>query len=190
VASEARAYNTIHRAFKQILSDLDPEPGRDGLRDTPHRVAVSMMELTAGYEGNPGEILKTFDSDGYHELVLQKDIPFYSLCEHHLLPFVGKAHIGYIPNGRIVGLSKLARLLEIFARRLQVQERLTAQVANALMDHLEPEGAIVVIEAEHFCMTMRGISKAGSRTTTSALRGLFLEDDKARSEALGLIRGG
>lgn len=179
---------TIASHMIEVLGYLDPDPAREGLRETPRRVERALLELTAGYDEDPKDVLKTFDGEGYDEMVLQTDIPFYSLCEHHMLPFAGRAHIGYIPDGNIVGLSKLPRLLEVFARRLQVQERLTVQVADALMEHLQPLGAVCVIEAEHFCMTMRGIRKAGSLTMTSALRGVFQDESAARAEVLSLIR--
>lgn len=187
MSGRAFDHRRVQEACREILEELDPDPAREGLRETPARMAKAYEELTAGYGADPARLLKTFDSNGYDEMVLQTDIPFQSLCEHHLLPFVGRAHVGYVPDGRIVGLSKLARLVEIYARRLQVQERLTAQIADALMEHLHPLGAICVVEAEHLCMTMRGIRKAGSRTTTSAVRGLFLEDEKARAEAFALM---
>jgi GTP cyclohydrolase IA len=173
-----------------LLHYIAPERSLAGTERTPERVAKMYEELLCGYDASPEEIMTTFPSEGYDEMVLLTNIPFYSLCEHHMLPFVGKAHVGYVPNGSIVGLSKIPRLLEIYARRLQVQERLTSQVADALTECLDPVGAICIVEAEHFCMTMRGIQRPGTVTTTSALRGVFLEDSKARSEALSLIRRG
>lgn len=145
--------------------------------------------MTSGYGADEALILKTFDSEGHDEIVLVKDIPFHSLCEHHLLPFLGVAHVAYIPDGRIVGLSKIPRLVEAFTKRLQVQERLTGQIAASLQKHLNPRGVLVIMEAEHLCMTMRGVQKAGSRTTTSVVRGIFKEDPRARQEALALING-
>lgn len=181
----------IAAAVREILYAIGEDPDRDGLIDTPDRVARAYSEFYAGLHETPEDVLgKTFDI-AHDELVLVKDIPFYSTCEHHLVPFFGNAHIGYIPSpgGRITGLSKLARLVEVYARRPQVQERLTTQVVEALMDHLQPQGAIVVMQAEHMCMSMRGVKKPGSKTVTSAVRGQ-LRDSSTRSEAMGLILNG
>ncbi len=178
-------------AIRELLLAAGEDPDRDGLKDTPARVARSYRELFAGLYTDPDEVLsKTFD-EAHEELVLVRDIPVYSQCEHHLLPFHGNAHIGYIPNsqGRVTGLSKLARLVDLYAKRPQVQERLTSQVADALVRRLEPRGVIVVVDAEHLCMGMRGVRKAGSTTTTSAVRGIFRSSASSRSEALSLIRG-
>lgn len=169
---------------------MGEDPDREGLRDTPARVARAYAEIFAGLYVDPDSVLdKTFDEQ-HQELVLVKDIPIFSSCEHHLVPFHGVAHVGYIPGetGRVTGLSKLARVVDLYARRPQVQERLTAQVADAIMRKLDPRGAIVVIEAEHLCMGMRGIRKPGSRTTTSAVRGIFQTSPSSRAEALSLIR--
>ena len=177
-------------AVRELLAAIGEDPDRDGLRDTPERVAQAWTELGAGYDSDAGEILGTsFDID-HDELVLVKDIELVSMCEHHMLPFTGVAHIGYIPSneGRVTGLSKLARLVETYARRLQVQERLTSQIAEALIEHLHALGVIVVVEAEHTCMTMRGVRKPGSRTVTSAVRGQ-LRDPATRAEAMSLILG-
>lgn len=177
-------------AVRELLIAIGEDPDRDGLRDTPERVARSYAELTAGYGHRIEDILcKTFDI-AHDEMVLVKDIELVSLCEHHLLPFTGLAHVGYIPSGdgRVTGLSKIARLVEMYGRRLQVQERLTSQIAEALVEHLDARGVIVVIEAEHTCMTMRGVRKPGSRTVTSAVRGL-LRDPATRAEAMSLIIG-
>ncbi len=177
-------------AVRELLVAIGEDPDREGLLETPDRVARTWHELTAGLRQSADDLLMpTFDL-GHNELVLVKDIELWSICEHHLVPFTGVAHVGYIPgaDGRITGLSKLARLVDVFARRPQVQERLTMQVVDALTDQLEPRGAIVVIEAEHLCMTMRGVRKPGSRTVTSAVRGQ-LRDPATRSEAMGLIRG-
>jgi GTP cyclohydrolase IA len=166
------------------------DPDRDGLRDTPARVARAYAEIFAGLYIDPDSVLdKTFDEQ-HRELVLVKDIPIFSSCEHHLVPFHGVAHVGYIPGvaGRVTGLSKLARVVDLYARRPQVQERLTGQVADAIVRKLDPRGVIVVIEAEHLCMSMRGIRKPGSRTTTSAVRGMFQSSPSSRAEALSLIR--
>ncbi|WP_020496170.1 GTP cyclohydrolase I FolE [Sciscionella marina] len=178
------------RAVAELLRACGEDPDRDGLRETPARVARAYQEMFAGLYQEPDEVLdKTFD-ESHEELVLVTDIPVYSHCEHHLLPFHGVAHVGYIPNahGHVTGLSKLARLVDLYARRPQVQERLTSQVADALVRRLDPRGVIVVMDAEHLCMSMRGIRKAGSRTTTSAVRGIHKSSATSRSEALQLIR--
>lgn len=175
-------------AVEDLLGTLDPAPGREGLRDTPGRVARAWDEWTAGYGQDPAAVLKTFEdgAEGSDQLVLVRDIPVYSHCEHHLAPFFGVAHIGYIPDGKVVGLSKLARLTEVFARRLQVQERLTNQIADALAEHLAPKGVGVMLSCRHLCMESRGISRQGTSTTTSALRGVLLEQHDARAEFLSL----
>jgi GTP cyclohydrolase IA len=178
-------------AVRELLIAVGEDPDREGLRDTPARVARAYEELFAGLYTDPTTVLeKTFD-EGHGELVMVKDIPIYSTCEHHLVPFHGVAHIGYIPalDGKVTGLSKLARVVDLYAKRPQVQERLTGQVADALVTKLNPRGVIVVIDAEHLCMAMRGIRKPGSRTTTSAVRGLFQSSPSSRAEALSLIRG-
>ncbi|MFI0452335.1 GTP cyclohydrolase I FolE [Actinomadura sp. 6N118] len=181
----------IEKAVREILHAIGEDPDRDGLRDTPARVARAYAEQFAGLHQKPEDVLnKVFEAD-HDEMVLVKDIEVYSVCEHHLVPFHGVAHVGYTPNesGQITGLSKLARLVDVFARRPQVQERLTSQVADALMRILEPRGVIVVIEAEHLCMTMRGVRKPGAKTVTSAVRGDFREHAETRAEAMGLIMG-
>ncbi|MBG6183539.1 GTP cyclohydrolase I [Arthrobacter sp. CAN_A214] len=180
----------IERAIREILIAIGEDPDRDGLLDTPKRVAKAYAEMFAGLHQDAEEILSTSFDLNHQELVLVKDIPFYSTCEHHLVPFHGTAHVGYIPSadGRVTGLSKLARLVEVFARRPQVQERLTTQIVDALMTHLQPEGAIVVIECEHMCMSMRGIRKPGAKTVTSAVRGQIRET-ATRAEAMSLILG-
>lgn len=175
-------------AVRELLLAVGEDPEREGLKDTPARVARSYAEMFAGLKQDPVEVLsRTFDV-GHDELVLVKDIELWSMCEHHLVPFTGVAHVGYIPQegGRVTGLSKLARLVDVFARRPQVQERLTTQIADALIEVLQPRGVIVVIEAEHLCMTMRGVRKAGAKTITSAVRGQ-LRDPATRAEAMGLI---
>jgi GTP cyclohydrolase I len=179
----------IERAVREILIAVGEDPDRDGLRRTPARVARAYAELFAGLRVQPEQVLTTTFEADHDELVLVRDIELTSSCEHHLLPFHGSAHVGYIPgaHGRITGLSKLARLVEVFARRPQVQERLTAQIADTLMKSLDPRGVIVVVEAEHMCMAMRGIQKPGARTITSAVRGLFQVDPKSRAEAMSLI---
>ncbi|WP_298177343.1 GTP cyclohydrolase I FolE [Saccharomonospora sp.] len=179
------------RAVREFLLACGEDPERDGLKETPARVARAYRELFAGLYSDPDHVLdRTFD-ESHEELVLVTDIPIFSLCEHHLLPFHGVAHVGYIPNGqgKVTGLSKLARLVDMYAKRPQVQERLTSQVADALNRKLRPRGVIVVVEAEHLCMSMRGVRKPGSRTTTSAVRGLLQSSASSRSEALELIKG-
>jgi GTP cyclohydrolase I len=179
-------------AVRELLIAIGEDPDRDGLRETPRRVAKSYAELLAGMDQDPREILSATFDVGHDELVLVKDIEVWSMCEHHLVPFTGVAHVGYIPaaSGKITGISKLARLVDVYAKRPQVQERLTTQVADALMRILDARGVIVVIEAEHLCMTMRGVKKAGARTITSAVRGLMLSSSTTRSEAMSLINSG
>jgi GTP cyclohydrolase IA len=178
----------VERAVREILLALGEDPDRDGLRDTPTRVARAYKEMFAGLWLEPGQVLTTTFDLGHDEMVLVRDIEVYSTCEHHLVPFHGVAHVGYIPSaeGRITGLSKLARLVDLYARRPQVQERLTTQVADALVEHLDPRGVIVVIECEHLCMSMRGVRKPGARTITSAVRGQ-LRNAATRAEAMSLI---
>jgi GTP cyclohydrolase I len=180
----------FQQAVSRMLGELDPDPSREGLRDTPRRVEKAFRFYTDGYRRDArqvvGDALFEAETD---EMVVVKDIELYSLCEHHLAPFFGKAHVAYIPNGKIVGLSKLARVVDVFARRLQVQERLTMQVARAIDDVLKPRGVAVVIEASHLCMMMRGVEKQNSKTVTSCLLGLFRSDERTRSEFLKLIRG-
>ena len=181
----------IERAVREILEAVGEDPDREGLQETPSRVARMYEEIFSGLDSDPKEHLKIFNEGGRHEeLVLVKDIPLYSVCEHHLLPFIGRAHIAYIPkDGRIIGLSKFARSVDCFARRPQVQERLTAQIADFLYEELEPLGVAVFIEAEHLCMTMRGARAAGSSTQTSALRGCMRSDAKTRAEVMALLGG-
>lgn len=180
----------VVQAIRDLLTAIGEDPDREGLRDTPDRVARSYAELFGGLQQTADDVLTTTFDIGHDELVLVKDIELHSMCEHHLLPFFGVAHVGYLPNesGRITGLSKLARLVDVFARRPQVQERLTSQVADSLMRILEPRGAIVVIEAEHMCMAVRGVRKPGARTVTSAVRGSLLHP-ATRAEAMSLIVG-
>ena len=182
----------IENAVREILLAIGEDPEREGLLETPARVARMYEEIFSGLESNPEQHLKIFHEPQEHnELVLVRDIPLYSVCEHHLLPFVGKAHIAYIPDkGKIIGLSKFARIVDCFARRPQVQERLTAQIADFLYKNMEPLGVAVVIEAEHLCMTMRGARAAGATTMTSALRGSMRRDAKTRSEVMALLTGG
>jgi GTP cyclohydrolase IA len=179
----------IERGVRLILEGVGEDTGRAGLQRTPRRVAEMYAELTAGMREDPREHVLALPGDKHDEMVIVKDISFASLCEHHLAPFVGKCHIAYIPKeGRIVGLSKLARLVETFARRLQVQERLTSEIADTLFDGLKPVGVMVVMEAEHTCMTIRGVKKPGAITITSAIRGGFRKDSRTRAEAMALIR--
>ncbi|HEU0087576.1 MAG TPA: GTP cyclohydrolase I FolE [Pseudonocardiaceae bacterium] len=188
-ARRAFDHSRAAAAVRELLIACGEDPERPGLRDTPARVARAYQEMFAGLFVDPDLVLeRTFD-EGHDELVLVRDIPMYSQCEHHLVPFHGMAHVGYIPNaqGRVTGLSKLARLVDLYAKRPQVQERLTSQIADALVRRLEPRGVIVVIEAEHLCMAMRGIRKPGSITTTSAVRGMFKSSASSRSEALELM---
>jgi GTP cyclohydrolase I len=181
----------VERAVRELLLAIGEDPNRPGLVETPLRVARAYEEMFSGLRADPHEVLAQVFDESHDELVLVKDIAVYSVCEHHLLPFHGVAHVGYIPNesGHISGLSKLARLVDVFARRPQVQERLTSQVADALDDRLKPRGVIVVVEAEHLCMSMRGVRKPGSRTVTSAVRGAFRDSPSTRAEAMSLIIG-
>jgi GTP cyclohydrolase I len=181
----------IEQGVRLILEGVGEDPDREGLLDTPRRVARMYEEIFSGLDADPTELFEKSFGENHTEMVLVKDIPFYSMCEHHLVPFFGMAHVAYIPGreGRICGLSKLARLIDLFARRPQVQERLTSQVADTLVERLGPQGVIVVIEAEHLCMSMRGVKKPGSKTTTSAVRGAFKDSQKTREEALSLIFG-
>jgi GTP cyclohydrolase I len=178
-------------AVRELLIAVGEDPDRPGLKETPARVARAYAETFAGLWQDPSEILATVFDEDHDELVLVKDIPMYSTCEHHLVPFHGVAHVGYIPgpDGKVTGLSKLARLVDVYARRPQVQERMTSQIADGLNDALQPRGVLVVIEAEHLCMAMRGIRKPGSTTTTSAVRGIFKENPATRAEAMSLVLG-
>jgi GTP cyclohydrolase I len=180
------------KAVRELLIAVGEDPDREGLQATPARVARAYAEIFAGLFVDPDDVLQTTFDEHHDELVLVKDIPIYSTCEHHLVPWHGTAAVGYIPgsDGRITGLSKLARVVDLYARRPQVQERLTSQVADAVMERLEPQGVIVVVQAEHLCMSMRGIRKPGTMTMTSAVRGIFQSDSRTRAEALNLILGG
>ena len=179
----------IERAVREILLAIGEDPDRDGLRHTPGRVARAYAEQFAGISQRPGDVLSTVFDAGHDEMVLVRDIELFSTCEHHLTPFFGYAHVGYIPNekGQITGLSKLARLVDVYARRPQVQERMTSQIADSMMDVLEPRGVIVVVEAEHLCMAMRGVRKPGAKTVTSAVRGIFRSSNGTRAEAMSLL---
>ncbi len=179
----------IEEAVRLILTAIGEDPSREGLLDTPKRVAKMYEEVFSGLNEDPKKHFETIFSEDHEELVLVKDIPFYSMCEHHLVPFFGKAHVAYIPkNGRVTGLSKLARAVEAVAKRPQLQERITSTIADSMMEKLDPHGVMVVVEAEHMCMTMRGVKKPGSKTVTTAVRGNLASDTIARSEILSLIR--
>jgi len=179
----------IEKAVKEILIAIGEDPNREGIKDTPKRVARMYAELFSGLHKDPAKEITIFKQEEHEEMVMVKDIPFYSICEHHLIPFIGKAHVVYIPKkGRVTGLSKLVRVVEGYAQRPQVQEKLTSQIADTLMERLNPHGVLVIIEAEHLCMSMRGVRKPGSMTITSAVRGVFRKNATTRAEALSLIR--
>lgn len=178
-------------AISSLLTLMGEDPGREGLRATPRRMAESLAHLASGYRTDIAEIFAgAIFEETYDEMVLVRDIDFYSLCEHHLLPFFGSAHVAYIPAGKILGLSKLPRIVDAFSRRLQVQERLTTEIATAIDEQLHPKGVAVVLEADHLCTMMRGVEKPGNRTITSCMTGIFRRDPRTRSEVMGLIRGG
>jgi GTP cyclohydrolase I len=180
----------IEKAVREIIEALGEDPEREGLLDTPQRVAAFYAEVFDGIHRDPGDVVDAFfGEEHYQEIVMVREIPFYSMCEHHFVPFHGQAHVAYIPRGRVTGLSKLARLVEGFARRPQMQERLTAQVADALAERLEPLGVMVVVEAEHLCMSMRGVKKPGATTVTSAVRGTMESQPATRAEAMSLLFG-
>ncbi|MGX1263950.1 GTP cyclohydrolase I [Rossellomorea marisflavi] len=182
-------YRQIEDAVRLILEAIGDNPNREGLLDTPKRVAKMYAEVFSGMHQDPKEYFETIFGEDHEELVLVKDIPFHSMCEHHLVPFFGKAHVAYIPrNGRVTGLSKLARAVETVAKRPQLQERITSTVADTIMETLDPHGVMVVVEAEHMCMTMRGVKKPGASTVTTAVRGSFKEDAQARNEVLSFIK--
>jgi GTP cyclohydrolase I len=190
VASVAVDKDKLKQAVRMILEAVGEDPEREGLLDTPRRVADFYEEVFAGLHRDPADRLSAIFNEPHEEMVIVRDISFESMCEHHLVPFIGKAHVVYIPNkGRVVGLSKLARVVEDFSRRPQLQERLTSQVADLLMEKLEPQGVMVVVEAEHMCMTMRGVRKPGASTVTSAVRGSFQNNVATRAEAMSLIKG-
>lgn len=177
-------------AVSLLLQSIGEDTSREGLQDTPKRVAKMYEELFSGYEQDPAAILSTvFNDEQHEELVLVRDIEFYSHCEHHMVPFHGVCHIAYIPNKSVVGISKLARLVECFAKRLQIQERMTKQIADAIMEHVGAKGVAVVIKASHLCMEMRGVKKPGTKTVTSAMRGVFMDKPEARAEVLELMKG-
>ena len=181
-------HEKIRAGVRLILEGIGEDPQRPGLLETPRRVVQLYEEIFSGIGRDPSELIKKVPEEEHDEIVLVRDIPFYSICEHHMLPFLGQAHVAYIPKGSIVGLSKIARVVDVAAKRLQLQERLTTEVADILMDTIKPFGVMVVIEAEHLCMTMRGVKAPGSQTVTSALRGIFRSNQASRMEALALIR--
>ncbi len=185
--SKAVDVERIERAVREILLAVGEDPDREGLKATPRRVANMYGELLEGMQHEPAEHLQSIFHEKYDEVVLLRDIPFFSICEHHMMPFIGTANVAYLPDGKVLGVSKIARIVDCFAKRLQLQERLTAQVADFLMDNLKPKGVSVVIEASHSCMTIRGIRKPNSEMVTSALRGLFKTDPRSRAEVLGLM---
>ena len=178
----------IKDSVRQILLSIGEDPEREGLKETPRRVAEMYKEIFSGLDADPVKELAVGFELGHHEMILLKDIPFYSMCEHHMLPFFGHVHIAYIPNGEVVGLSKLARCVEVYARRLQLQERMTSQIADAIDKYLSPKGVMVVVEAEHMCMTMRGVKKPGSTTVTVATRGNFVDNEKLQGTFYGRVR--
>lgn len=180
-------HERIEAAAKEILLALGEDINREGLQHTPHRVAMMYDELLAGIGHDPDEHLSSVFTEQCDEIVMLRNIPFYSICEHHLMPFIGTAHVAYLPDNRVLGVSKLARVIDCFARRLQIQERLTYQIADFLMDRLQPKGVAVVLEASHSCMTIRGIKKPGAAMVTSALRGIFKSDPRSRAEVLDLM---
>jgi GTP cyclohydrolase I len=177
----------IEKAVKEILLAIGEDSNREGLKKTPERVGKMYAELLAGMREDPKDHIRSVFTENYDEIVLLRDIPFYSICEHHLMPFIGSAHVAYLPTGMVLGVSKLARIVDCFARRLQTQERLTYQIADFIMDSLHPQGVAVVLEASHSCTTIRGIKKPGSTMVTSALRGIFKKDPRTRSEVLSLM---
>lgn len=179
----------VREAVTELLLAIGEDPSREGLADTPRRIADMYAEIFGGLAIDPAEYLTVGFEVAHDEMVILRNIPFYSMCEHHFLPFHGEAHVGYVPDGRVVGISKLARVVETYARRPQLQERLTSQVAETVMNALQPDGVAVVVEAEHLCMTMRGVRKPGSRMVTSAMRGQFKRSSVTRSEFLSLVRG-
>jgi GTP cyclohydrolase I len=179
----------IKKAFASIIEAVGENPSREGLEGTPRRIADMYADIFSGLDMDPRDALVVGFDEGHHEMVILKDIPFYSMCEHHFLPFFGLAHVGYIPKGRIVGASKVARAVDILAKRPQLQERLTTQIAEAMVEALKPNGVAVVIEAEHMCMTMRGVKKPRSKIVTSAMRGIFRENPATRAEFMSLLQG-
>ena len=189
--TEVAGIQVMAKIVRSMLPLMGEDPEREGLKETPMRMAKAWKFLTSGYDQDPAVVMKQFDSDGYNQLILLKDIEVYSLCEHHGLPFWGRAHVAYIPNGKVLGVSKMARVVDIFAKRLQIQERLCEQVAQSIMEHLKPTGAACIIEAAHLCMQMRGVEKQHSKMITSSLKGIFLEDTpgghSARAELMQMV---
>lgn len=181
-------HEKIEKAVRLLLEGIGEDADREGLKDTPDRIARMYEEIFAGMEEEAGPHLSKVFAVDHNEMVLEKDIVFYSTCEHHLMPFYGRAHVAYIPDGRVTGLSKLARTVEVYARRLQIQERMTGQIADAVMEHLAPKGVMVMVEAEHMCMTMRGVRKPGSRTVSVACRGIFKEDLTLQNQFYQMVR--
>lgn len=181
----------IEEAVRQLILEIGEDPEREGLKETPERVMKAYQHIFSGYKQNPAELMRSFSSDGYDQMVVLKDIEMYSMCEHHMLPFFGKAHVAYIPDGRVLGISKLARVVDLYSRRLQMQERLCEQITSCLMQYLKPIGAACIIEAEHLCMRMRGVEKQNSVMVTSSLKGVFLQPTAkglaAREELMRLI---
>jgi GTP cyclohydrolase IA len=178
----------IKHHLRKMIEYIGEDPEREGLKKTPYRIFKSWQELYSGYDKNPADLLTIFEADGYDQMVLLKDIELYSMCEHHMLPFFGKAHVAYIPNEKVIGISKLARLVDMYARRLQIQERIGEQVTDALMQYLNPHGAACIIEATHTCMRMRGVAKQNSIMVTSSIKGVFRENQAVREEFLHLIK--
>lgn len=178
----------IEELVSQLLNQIDPDPKREGLLETPERVAKSFASLYGGYAQDPKEVITVFENEGYDEMVIARDIEFYSMCEHHMLPFFGKVHVGYVPADKIIGLSKMPRLVEVFSRRLQNQERLTKQIADTLNETLKPKGVGVVVQGQHLCMQARGVEKQACTMVTSSFVGLLKEDIRTRTEFLGLIK--
>jgi GTP cyclohydrolase I len=183
-------HDKIKQGVRLILEGIGDDPNRDGVRETPDRVARMCEEIFGGIGVDPAGVVRTLESDSHDEIVLVRNIPFYSVCEHHLLPFVGVAHVAYLPAEKLMGISKLARIVDLHSKRLQIQERLTTDIAETIMRAIEPRGAVAVIEAEHLCMTMRGVRKPGARTVTSVVRGIFRDRAATRAEAMSLIMGG
>lgn len=182
--------NKIKEAVKLLLEGIGEDSGREGLQETPDRIARMYGEIFAGMDSDGREPLSKVFTVEHNELILEKDITFYSMCEHHMLPFFGKAHVAYIPDGKVVGLSKLARTVETYAGRLQLQERLTSQIADAIMEYLAPQGVMVVLEAEHMCMSMRGVKKPGTKTVSQAVRGVFADNEALQNRFFQMLRGG
>lgn len=179
----------IEAAVRMLLEGIGEDVNREGLQETPSRISRMYEEICSGMQEDAGVHLEKMFTVDHNEMVLEKDIVFYSMCEHHMMPFYGKAHVAYIPDGKVVGLSKLARTVEVYARRLQIQEQMTGQIADAIMEHLAPQGVMIMVEAEHMCMTMRGVKKPGSKTVTVATRGVFAEDETLQNRFFQMLRG-